>query len=67
MLTGPLQTDEEVQRALQLIGQTNGRERALDDVNAYLAAVNRELETLPAGPASDALRQLSRYTVDRVG
>ena len=67
MLTGPLKTDAEVERALQLIGETQGRARALADVNAYLDTVNRELETLPAGPATDALRELSRYTVDRVG
>lgn len=67
MLTGPLHTDAEVERALSLIGQTRGRARALDDVNAYLATANRELDILPQGPASEALRELSRYTIDRVG
>lgn len=67
MLTGPLASDAEVERALELLRQTSGRERALDTVREYLAIAERELDTLPAGPANDALRTLATYTVDRVG
>ncbi|MEH0147564.1 polyprenyl synthetase family protein [Corynebacterium sp. Q4381] len=67
MLTGPLESDAEVARALELIGQTDGRERSLTTVRGYLDAVETELAGLPASPAKDALLRLSRYTVSRVG
>ncbi|WP_288833008.1 polyprenyl synthetase family protein [uncultured Corynebacterium sp.] len=67
LLTGPLTRDEDVSRALELIAATDGRERALDDVHRYLAVAEQQLDQLPDIPANRALRQLSRYTVERVG
>lgn len=67
LLTGPLQSDADVARALELLGQTQGRQRALATVHEYLAAVERELEVLPDVPARAALGSLAAYTVDRVG
>ena len=67
MLTGPLTSDAEVARALELIGQTDGRERSLTTVRGYLTTVEAELAGLPESPAKDALLQLSRFTVSRVG
>lgn len=67
MLTGPLIDDADVARALDLIAQTDGRQRALDDVRGYLADVDKHLDALPDIPANQAIRHISRYTVDRVG
>ncbi|WP_297850038.1 polyprenyl synthetase family protein [uncultured Corynebacterium sp.] len=67
LLTGPLTEDADVERALTLIEQTDGRKRALDDVHRYLSIVDTHLDTLPDVPANAAMRQIARYTVDRVG
>lgn len=67
MLTGPLESDAEVARAIALIGRTRGRERALETVRGYLADAERELDSLPDVPANAALRQLATFTVERVG
>ena len=67
LLTGPLTEDADVERALTLIEQTDGRKRALDDVHRYLSIVDSHLDTLPDVPANAAMRQIARYTVDRVG
>ena len=67
LLTGPLTDDADVQRALELLGQTRGRERALETVRGYVEDVERELDALPAGAAREALRTMTRLTVERVG
>ena len=67
LLTGPLTDDTDVARALDLLGQTRGRERALETARDYLATVERELDALPDIPAREALRTMTRLTVDRVG
>lgn len=67
LLTGPLADDADVERALELLGQTRGRERALETVRGYVDDVERELDALPAGPAREALRTMTRMTVERVG
>lgn len=67
LLTGPLTDDGDVQRALELLGQTRGRERALETVRGYVEDVERELDALPAGAAREALRTMTRLTVERVG
>ncbi|SDS53127.1 polyprenyl synthetase family protein [Corynebacterium timonense] len=67
LLTGPLERDEDVARALELIARTKGREHALNDVHRYLSLATWHLDALPDIPANQALRQLCRYTVERVG
>ena len=67
LLTGPLKEDADVERALALLGQTHGRARALETVRGYVDEVERELDALPAGPAREALRTMTRLTVERVG
>ena len=67
LLTGPLTDDTDVARALDLLSQTRGRERALETARGYLATVERELDALPDIPAREALRTMTRLTVDRVG
>lgn len=67
LLTGPLERDEDVERAIELLRQTRGRERALEKVREYLASAEKELDSLPDGPANAALRNLATYTVERVG
>ncbi|SDM08915.1 heptaprenyl diphosphate synthase [Corynebacterium mycetoides] len=67
MLTGPLERDEDVDYAIELIRQTDGRAKALDVVRSYIATVEEQLDALPDSPANRALRTLSQHTVDRVG
>ena len=67
LLTGPLDADEDVTRALELLGQSQGREKALADVHRYLADVDTQVARLPECAATDALRLLARYTIRRVG
>ncbi|MDN6136547.1 polyprenyl synthetase family protein [Corynebacterium sp.] len=67
LLTGPLEADEDVDRALELLRASNGRQRALEVVKHYLDVVTTECEALPDIPATRALRSLASYTVARVG
>ncbi|RNE48923.1 polyprenyl synthetase family protein [Corynebacterium alimapuense] len=67
LLTGPLTEDAEVDRALELLSLSQGRERALADVYSYLAEAETQIARLPEGPATDAFRQLASYTIKRVG
>lgn len=67
LLTGPLTDDADVTRALDLLGRTRGRERALETARGYLDIVERELDALPDIPAREALRTMTRLTVERVG
>ena len=67
MPTKLVQKVTDVARALELLGQTRGRERALETVRGYVDDVERELDALPDGPAREALRTMTRLTVERVG
>lgn len=67
LLTGALTDDASVDRAIDLLRQSNGRQRALEDIRSYLAAVDAELDKLPDIAAAKALRSLSHYTIERVG
>lgn len=67
LLTGPLTVEEDVQRALELLHRSQGRQRALADIDSYLAAVDADLATLPDIPATAALRMLAAYTYSRLG
>ncbi|MDO5077891.1 polyprenyl synthetase family protein [Corynebacterium sp.] len=67
LLTGPLGTDEEVSRALNLLERSTGRARALDDVHRYLAEAEAELTRLPDNEVTIALRALAKITAARVG
>src|SRR5699024_8163304 len=67
LLTGPLEADEDVNRALELLRASNGRQRAVEVVKHYLHVVTTECEAWPDSPAARALRSLASYTVARVG
>lgn len=67
LLTGPLTSDADVGRALELLHASNGRAKAMAVVQQYLDAVDAELHTLPQNAATCALHQLADYTVQRVG
>ncbi|HCT3317634.1 polyprenyl synthetase family protein [Corynebacterium striatum] len=67
LLTGPLGDDASVERAIELLRQSGGREKAMNDVHGYLRVVEEQLSVLPECAASEALRQLADYTVRRVG
>lgn len=67
LLTGPLNDDADVERALDLLARTDGKERSMEVVQRYLDVVDEEIAKLPQIPATDALRMLARYTIERVG
>ena len=67
LLTGPLTEDKDVERALELLGRSQGRQRALDDVHRYFADAEAQIGRLPDCAATDALRLLAGYTIRRVG
>jgi geranylgeranyl pyrophosphate synthase len=51
--------------AVDTIRVSGAVEGALDRAREYAAAAEAELETVPPGPATDALRRLTRYVVER--
>ena len=67
LLTGPLSEDADVEKALDLLGRSAGRERALADVRGYLAEAEEQMARLPDSAATNALRMLANYTIRRVG
>ncbi len=68
LLTGPLGDDDAaVERALELLGRSAGREKALADVHRYLAEAEGQVTRLPDNEVTQALGQLAHYTVQRVG
>lgn len=64
---GPLTKDEDVLRALELIGQTGARSRTVETLEGHRVAALKELERVPGGPATEALRRLIEFTIARVG
>lgn len=67
LLTGPLQADEDVTRALRLLSESTGRAQAMQVVQQLLTEAEGYLSELPDIPATQALRHLARFTVQRVG
>lgn len=67
LLDAPVTTDEQVSEALNLIAQTEGRERALADVRAWQDRAEAYVAELPENPATEALRTLAQYSIERVG
>ncbi|AGF71480.1 polyprenyl synthetase family protein [Corynebacterium halotolerans] len=67
LLTGPLTDDASVERALELLARSTGREKALADVHRYLAEAEEQVSRLPDNEVTRALGQLAGYTVRRVG
>lgn len=67
LLSGPLSDNADVNRALDLLARSQGRERAMEDVHRYLDIVKKHCDTLPDIPATRALRSLAAYTIERVG
>lgn len=67
LLTGPLTDDDSVDRALDLLARSHGRERTYAVVQEQLALAEEQFRRLPDVPATRALRRLSEYTIARVG
>ncbi|UGT64617.1 polyprenyl synthetase family protein [Nocardia asteroides] len=67
LLARPLSSDEEVSEALALLAGSRGLVEAGEKLRGYADLAYAELAALPAGPANDALEQLVRYTIERVG
>ena len=59
LLTGPLTSDAAVDRALELLHASTGRQQALEAVQGYLDEVEHELDSLPQNSATAALRRLA--------
>ncbi|MFC3437328.1 polyprenyl synthetase family protein [Nocardia seriolae] len=67
LLAHPLQTDAEVDEALYLLSRSRGLVLAKEKLHGYADIAHAELSALPGGPANEALEQLVRYTIERVG
>ncbi|WP_051027452.1 polyprenyl synthetase family protein [Nocardia higoensis] len=67
LLAVPPQTDEAVAEAIDLLARSGGMALAKEKLHGYADQAYAELAALPAGPANDALEQLVRYTIERVG
>lgn len=67
LVSAPIEDDAEVAEAISLLADSAGMQQAKDKLAEYVRAAESELDTLPAGPANDALRALVNFTVSRVG
>ncbi|MCC3317468.1 polyprenyl synthetase family protein [Nocardia africana] len=67
LLARPLESDDEVAEALDLLSRSRGMVLAKQKLQGYADIAHAELSALPQGPANDALERLVRYTIERVG
>ncbi|MEA3532586.1 polyprenyl synthetase family protein [Nocardia sp. CDC186] len=67
LLARPLETDDEVKEALDLLADSRGMALAKEKLQGYADLAYAELSALPGGPPNDALERLVRYTIERVG
>ncbi|MBF5002551.1 polyprenyl synthetase family protein [Nocardia sp. BSTN01] len=67
LLARPLESDDEVAEALELLSRSRGMVLAKQKLQGYADIAHAELSALPQGPANDALERLVRYTIERVG
>ncbi|MGK8485677.1 polyprenyl synthetase family protein [Nocardia asiatica] len=67
LLARPLETDDEVEEAIDLLADSRGMALAKEKLQGYADLAYTELAALPDGPANDALERLVRYTIERVG
>jgi heptaprenyl diphosphate synthase len=65
LLAGPIEADDLVAEALDLLRASPGLERARQTVASYADQAAAELSALPPNPACDALRSLTKFVVDR--
>ncbi len=65
LVAGPIGEDAEVAEAVALLRDSPGMAQARQTLADYAAIADAELDLLPAGPARDALRSLSRFVVAR--
>lgn len=66
-LTGPVTSDEQLEKVLDLLHRSTGAQRTHEVIQHYLDIALQYLETLPDAPATDALRAVAEYSVRRVG
>lgn len=67
LLAGPISDDAEVAEALALLRDSVGMRLARERLEDYVDRAIGELDGLPAGPANEALRNLTRFAVERTG
>ena len=67
ILVGPVTDDALLEEALRLIRSSQGREKALKDVEHYRQLAEVELAKLPDNEVTAALRQLMKFSLVRLG
>lgn len=65
LLSGPVESDSEVEEALRLLRASNGLTRARDKLDEYAEEARSELASLPDCSARDALTAMMDYVVAR--
>lgn len=66
LLVGPISDEAEVAEALTLLAECEGLQATRRDLKKYVDEAYRELDRLPQGKATVALRNLIDFTVERV-
>ena len=67
LLAGPVESDEDVVEALELLRRSPGMALAKERLAGFAEMAHAELAELPQCPGNDALRALVDYTIERVG
>jgi heptaprenyl diphosphate synthase len=67
LLAGPVEDDDELAEALNLLRRSHGMVQAKETVVRYARQARDELDNLPEGPGRQALASLVDYTVNRHG
>ncbi|MBJ8347932.1 polyprenyl synthetase family protein [Antrihabitans sp. YC2-6] len=67
LLSGPVETDEDLDEALDLLRKSRGMVLAKEKLSGYADLARAELALLPQCPGNEALKRLVDYTIERVG
>jgi heptaprenyl diphosphate synthase len=67
LLAGPVDDDEKLAEALNLLRRSPGMAKAKETVARYAEQARHELANLPDGPGRQAMASLVDYTVNRHG
>jgi heptaprenyl diphosphate synthase len=65
LLSGPIQSDDDVTEALDLLRSSKGLAQARSTLRQYVDDTRRELKQLPSGPTNSAFEKVAMHLLDR--